>query len=84
MPYKVEQFNNVEVEEFVTGWILRLTFPQGHFKFYAPPQGESDVVIYIGHGTVNIRVKRAIRQWADNRGIKHIHWGREKALDRHG
>lgn len=82
MPYTVELFNNVRVEEYATGWILRMTFPQGNFKFYAHPQGEEDVVIYIGHGNVTMEIKSAIRQWADKRGIKRVFWGRDKLISK--
>ena len=82
MPYTVEVFNQVEVEEFITGWILRLTFPEGTFKFYAHSQGEDDVVIYIGHGTVTMKMKQAVREWATKRGIKQVNWGREKKINR--
>lgn len=82
MPYTVDTFNQVQVEEFITGWILRLTFPEGTFKFYAHSHGENDVVIYIGHGTVTTDMKRAIREWASKRGIKRINWGREKQINK--
>ncbi len=82
MPYTVEVFNQVEVEEFITGWILRLTFPEGTFKFYAHSQGEDDIVIYIGHGTVTMKMKQAVRKWASSRGIKRITWGRDKGINK--
>ena len=83
MPYTVEIFNQVEVEEFITtGWILRLTFPEGTFKFYAHSQGEDDIVIYIGHGTVTMKMKQAVRKWASSRGIKRITWGRDKGINK--
>ena len=82
MPYTVDVFNQVEVEEFITGWILRLTFQEGTFKFYAHPQGEHDVVIYIGHGTVTTEMKKAVREWASKRGIKRISWGRDRSIDK--
>ena len=70
MPYTVEIFNQVEVEEFITGWILRLTFPEGTFKFYAHSQGEDDIVIYIGHGTVTMKMKQAVEVLSALRGVE--------------
>ena len=70
MPYTVETYNQVEVEEFITGWILRLTFPEGTFKFYAHSQGEDDIVIYIGHGTVTMKMKQAVEVLSALRGVE--------------
>ncbi len=82
MPYTVEMYGQVKVEEFVTGWILRLTFPGGTFKFYAHSQGEDNIVIYIGHGSVTKEMKIAVRERASSRGIKRITWGRDKGINK--
>ena len=55
---------------------------KGTFKFYAHSQGEDDIVIYIGHGTVTMKMKQAVREWETKRGIKQVNWGREKKINR--
>ena len=80
MTYLTEHFTNAVVEEYVTGRVLRIKVGSDVFKFYAHSVDEHDIAIYIGHGSLNFRVKHAIRLWARKRGVKVVRWGDGRAL----
>ena len=66
---------NVFIYSFL--FTMQLTLPVANTK-----PGEDDVVIYIGHGTVTMKMKQAVREWATKRGIKQVNWGREKKINK--
>lgn len=83
MTYLTEHFKNAVVEEYVTGRVLRIKVGSDVFKFYAHSVDQHDIAIYIGHGSLNFRVKHAIRLWARKRGVKVVKWGEDKTLSVH-
>ncbi len=82
MTYSTFLFEDVEVKEWVVGRILRTKIDDKWFKFYAHTDGKDGVVIYLGHGCLSLKIKKALKAWAKERGIKTVKWGESEELDR--
>lgn len=82
MTYRTEKYNGADVEVFIPCRIVRINLSGREFKFFAQTEGTADAVIYIGHGQLNNRIKKAIELWAKNEGIKVLKWGGEKEPDK--
>lgn len=80
MTYTTTNIEGVEVEEFVTGRILRVTHAGNTFKLLVHTIDDGKVAIYLGHGDLTQKIKTALKRWAKENNISISMWGRERSL----
>ena len=81
MIYNTTNINGVDIEEYITGRMLRVSFEGHKFKLYVHTVDESTVAVYLGHGEITQKIRTALRQWSKDNGIEKVLWGRDKFLD---
>lgn len=79
--YTTTNINGVDIEEYITGRMLRVYFEEHKFKLYVHTVDESTVAVYLCHGEITPKIRTALRQWSKEKGIEKVLWGRDKFLD---
>lgn len=81
MIYTTTNINGVNIEEYITGRILRIKYENKIFKLYIQSVDDKSVAIYLGHGELTMKIKSALREWCKLNGVEKVLWGHDKELD---
>lgn len=82
MSYNTFKVNDVTIEEYITGRILRVVYGDNTFKLFLQSVDKDTVVIYLGHGQITKEIKTALKEWAKSAGVNNVIWGRSRSIDK--